>query len=340
MRALALKREEGWPRRIARELAVLLATGFLVEAALAPIAAYHFHRAGLYGAIANIVAIPLTTFVIMPLEALALLLDMVGLGGPAWWLAGRSLAVLIGLARHVAALPGAVAALPSMPEGAFVLMIAGGLWIALWRTRARRLGIIPLAIGASWALLTPPPDLLITGDGKHLAIRSEDGALHLLRPRAGDYVRGQLSEGSGVQAEALDLDAMPGARCTRDLCLAGVERGGRQWHLLATRSPYFLDVGQFAAACRWADIAVSDRRLPRSCTPRWMKLDAPALRESGGVAIRFASMRVETVNGVDRHPWVRADAHPFALSLSKGRPSSWHRKGKDRASTGSARTEP
>ena len=47
-----------------------------------PIALFHFHQAGLYGALANIVAIPLTTFVMMPLEALALLLDLVGLGAP------------------------------------------------------------------------------------------------------------------------------------------------------------------------------------------------------------------------------------------------------------------
>jgi competence protein ComEC len=305
VRALTLKREESWPRRLWRELMVLLATGVLVEAALAPIAAYHFHRAGLYGAFANIVAIPLTTFLIMPLEALALALDIAGLGAPVWWLAGKSLAVLIWLARTVSAMPGAVAAIPSMPAAAFTLMVAGGLWLALWRTRMRRWGALPIAIGAAWALLTAPPDLLITGDGKHMAIRTTDGALHLLRPRARDYVRDQLSEGSGVQAEALELDAMPRARCTRDLCLAQVTRNGREWHLLATRSPYFLDIAQFATACRWADIAISDRRLPRTCAPRWLKLDAAALRTSGGFAIGFAPLRVKTVNGDDRHPWVR-----------------------------------
>ena len=81
-----------------------------------PIAVYHFHKAGLYGALANIVAIPLTTFVIMPLEALALLLDLVGLGAPFWWLAGQALALLLWLAHAVAAAPGAVAALPAMPR--------------------------------------------------------------------------------------------------------------------------------------------------------------------------------------------------------------------------------
>jgi len=191
-----------------------------------------------------------------------------------------------------------------MPLTAFLLMVTGGLWIALWRTKARRLGIIPLVIGAVWSLLTPAPDLLITGDGKHMAVRTHDGALHLLRPLARDYVRQQLSEGSGVQATALDLDTLPGARCTRDVCLTVLDRGGRSWHLLATRSPYQLDLAAFQKVCAWADIAVSDRRLPRTCVPRWLKLDAPQLRETGGVAIDLNRAVVRTVNGDDRHPWV------------------------------------
>lgn len=306
VRAFALKREEHWSRKVGRELVSLLATGLLVEAALSPIAVYHFHRAGLYGAFANIIAIPLSTFVIMPAEALALLFDTVGLGPPFWWVAGAALDLLLGLARHVAALPGSVMSLPSMPLGAYALMVAGGLWIALWRTTVRRLGAIPLVIGAAWALLSPPPDLLVTGDGRHLAARSEDGALHLLRARAGDYVREQLSEGSGVQAEALDLDSLPGARCTPDLCLAAVARGGRRWRLLATRSPYMIDPKELASACRWADIAVSDRRLPRSCRPNWLKLDAATLRATGGVAIVLATGSVRSVIAQDRHPWVTA----------------------------------
>ena len=304
VRALLLKRDEWVGRKLMRELAGLLVTGLLVEAALAPIAIYHFHRAGFYGALANIVAIPLTTFVIMPLEALALIGDMAGVGSPFWWLAGKGLALLLWMARTVSALPGAVTSLPSMPLAAFLLMVGGGLWIALWRTRVRRLGLVPFAIGAVWALLTPPPDLLITGDGQHLAVRTPDGALHLLRPRAKDYVREQFAEGSGVQTTALDLDALPGAICSRDVCMASLRRGGRDWHLVATRTPYRLDLKQFQEVCAWADIAISDRWLPRSCTPRWLKLDREELGQTGGVAIGLGNASVRTVNGDDQHPWV------------------------------------
>lgn len=50
---------------------------------------------------------------------------------------------------------------------------------------------------------------------------------------------------------------------------------------------------------------VSDRRLPRACRPRWLRLDAPVLRRTGGVMLTLASGRVRTVTQPgDRHPWM------------------------------------
>ncbi|MDB5695226.1 MAG: competence protein ComEC [Sphingomonas bacterium] len=305
MRVFLEPHEEGIARRGGRALVSLLATGLVVEVALMPIAAYHFHRAGLYGALANIVAIPLTTFVIMPLEAGALLLDLIGLGAPLWWLAGVALSALLWLAHVVAAAPGAVAALPATPGGAFGLMVGGGLWLALWRTRWRRLGLAPLAFGVGWALTTPAPDLLVTGDGRHLAIRMGDGQMALLRDRAGDYTRTMLAENSGVAGELALLPDQGEARCSADLCMVDVLRGGRSWRVLATRSGYPVPALELIAACRQSDIVVSERWLPRGCRPRWLKLDRPVLAGTGGVAITFGDApRVVTVlRAGDRHPW-------------------------------------
>ncbi len=301
----AMKRDEAWGRRLARALVLLLASGIVIEAALSPIALFHFHKSGLYGALANIVAIPLTTFVVMPVEALALLLDMGGLGAPAWWAAAQALGLLLRLAHMVGDAPGAVAALPSMPWGAFAAIVAGGLWIALWRTRLRRWGVVPLMAGLIWALLTPPPDLLITGDGRHVALRTPDGAIVLLRERAGDYVRGVLGEASGVADEAAAFDALPAARCTPDLCAADIVRDGRRWHILATRSPYLVDIAAMNRACARADIVISDRRLPRSCRPRWFKADRVLLARTGGLAIRLddTPSLAAVADDVGRHPW-------------------------------------
>ncbi len=307
--ALLARRDEGLAPRTGRLLLGLLLTGLVVEIALAPIALFHFHRSGLYGALANIVAIPLTTFVIMPLEALALLFDVVGMGAPFWWLTGRWLDALLWLAHSVADAPGAVAALPAMPRAAFGLIAAGGLWLALWRTSLRRIGMIPLAVGIAWALATPPADILITGDGRHLALRGTDGTLSLLRPRAGDYVRSTLNELSGLTGEAVALDELGEARCNSDLCAVALTGGGRTWRLLATRSPYLLDIAAMNRACAEADIVVSDRRLPRSCHPRWLKADRPLLSRTGGLAIHLADQSIQSVAASgDDHPWASAGA--------------------------------
>ncbi len=297
------KREEGRAMRFLRGLGSLLLTGVAVELALMPIGLFHFHQAGLYGALANIVAIPLTTFVIMPLEALALLLDLVGLGGPLWRLTDLALQMLLWLARTTAAAPGAVSAFPSMPQGAFALMAAGGLWFALWRTRLRWMGTVPLALGLLWMLATPAPDLIVTGDGRHLAIRMADGSMALLRDRAGDYTRDMLAETGGSDAEPVALADQPGARCSLDLCLIEHRAGDRVWRVAATRSGYTLPWAEFTALCRNVDVMISDRRLPAACTPRWLKLDRPQLAKTGGVAIAFASGRVTMVRGAGRHPW-------------------------------------
>ena len=307
MRRLAMRIDGSPLTSLARVIAGLLITGIVVEVALAPIALFHFHKSGLYGALANIIAIPLTTFVIMPLEALALLFDTVGFGQPFWLGTGLSLDLLLALARHVAAIPGAQSALASVPDGAFALVIGGGLWLMLWRTRVRLAGLLPIVAGAGWAVLTPAPDILITGDGMHMAVRGADGSLATLRPRAGDYVRSVLAERSGLIGDLDDLDALPGATCSRDSCRVTLRRGARDWQVLATRSAYLLSRKEMVADCTRADIIVSDRRLPDWCRPRWFRADRALLARTGGIAVTLDPLRVDTVaDGEGAHPWVLA----------------------------------
>jgi competence protein ComEC len=223
--------------------------------------------------------------------------------------------LLLWIARTVAAWPGAVAALASVPQTAFALIIGGGLWLSLWKGRVRTLGLAPVAAGALWALLTPAPDLIVTGDGMHLAVRGPDGTLATLRSRAGDYVRSVLAERSGEVGDLADLDALPNSDCSADSCRFTVNSGGRQWRILATRSRYLAPIEAMNADCAAADIVVSDRLLPRTCRPKWLKADKAMLAQTGGLAITLASGRVETVKeGEGNHPWVlpdrNADARP------------------------------
>ena len=297
-------REEGALPRFGRSLLALVLTGLAVEITLMPLALYHFHKAGLYGVLANLVAIPLTTFVIMPTLALALLFDLIGLGAPFWWVAGVALDLLMAIAQTVSNAKGAVAMVPTMPTWAFAICILGGLWLFLWRRRVRWLGIVPIAIGLMSAASQEAPDLLVTGDGRHLAI-VDDGVPVMLRSRSGDFVRDMLSEASGYDGDPTALEESRFARCSRDACVARITREEATLDLLAIRSRDYIRWTDLIEACAAADLVVADRRLPDGCTPRWMKLDRVALERTGGLAIRIGRERtVQAVAGAPTdHPW-------------------------------------
>ena len=115
-----------------------------------------------------------------------------------------------------------------------------------------------------------------------------------------------MSADSGFDGEPMAVDSLLHARCSRDSCIADVRRSGRSWRVLATRSGQRIDWKELTAACASADIVISDRWLPRGCTPRWLKLDRKALESTGGLAIYLGGdgPRVVTVaERLGRHPW-------------------------------------
>lgn len=319
VRAFLAPREESWLWWAGRRIVMLFATGLVIELALMPIVLFHFHRAGLYGALANVVAIPLVTFISMPLIALALAFDLAGLGAPFWWLAGISLQALLAIARITAAQPGAVTVMPQVGGGVVALFVAGGLWLALWSGRARLLGILPAGIATVLIAANPVPDLLIGGDGRQVGVTvtTDDGQKRLLSLRRGKstYARDNLLELAGVEGEPIEITRWPGARCSRAFCLLSVTRGGRAWSVLMARGRDLVEERALAASCERVDIVIADRFLPRSCRPRWLKADRSLLQRTGGLSIELSTGRISTVaDGQGEHGWWRGGDHRRRMS--------------------------
>ena len=305
-------REEPWLHRTGRRVIMLFVTGLVIEIALMPIVLFHFHRAGVYGALANVFAIPLVTFISMPLIAIALVLDTVGLGGPAWWLVEASLNLLLDIAHFTSAQPGAVKLMPQMGYGTIGLFVFGGLWLALWSGRARFLGLVPAAIATMMLLFTPIPDVLIGREGKHVGIvmETEDGDKQLvsLRSSRSSYAKDNLLELSGVSSEPVPISEWPGAECSPQFCVTVIQRGGREWTLLLARNRDLIEERALAAACERSDIVVADRYLPRSCKPKWLKADRGMLDRSGGLALNLNDQRVTAVADTQgEHGWWRGE---------------------------------
>ena len=92
--------------------------------------------------------------------------------------------------------------------------------------------------------------------------------------------------------------------CIRDRVTIGSD--DRDWRILATRSRHHIPVLALAAACRRADIVVSERWLPSACQPRWLTIDRNLLAQVGGITIDLENRYIETARGwTGDHQWTR-----------------------------------
>lgn len=158
---LALTPPENDRQRPARLLLVyfigILVTTLIASLATTPFAAYHFQRVATYGVLANLVAVPLTAFWIMPAGLLALLLMPFGLDAPILHVMGAGIGIVLDVAAFVAALPGAGIDVSPWPPSSLLLLALGGLWLCLWRQYWRLWG------GCLYPGYRPGPDHTAAG---------------------------------------------------------------------------------------------------------------------------------------------------------------------------------
>jgi competence protein ComEC len=132
-------------------------------------AAYHFHRLAPYGVLANLLAMPIVSAVIMPMGILGVVSMPFGFDAPFWQLMGQGIDWMNAVALWVASLPGAIGRMPAFGTGPLLLGTAGRLFICLLRTPLRWSGTFVAACAIAWALATPQPDILVAGDGQTTA---------------------------------------------------------------------------------------------------------------------------------------------------------------------------
>jgi len=175
-------------RRLGAYFVGVAATSVIAILATSPFAAFHFHRLAVYGLLANLIAVPLTAFWIMPCAVLALLL--MPLGGEAVGLVpmGWGIDLLLAVAETVARWPAAVLRVPPMPDWGLGLVVIGGLWLCLWQRPWRWSAGALILAGAISPLSFEPPSLLASADGRQVAVRDARGQLWVASQRGSRFV--------------------------------------------------------------------------------------------------------------------------------------------------------
>ena len=286
----------------------IVASTLIASLAVAPFGIYHFHNTQQFAFLANLVAIPICNIIVMP-AALATLVAMpVGLEAAPLWVMGWGIEAMVWCAGWVAGLPGAVGRVPAIPTFAFVLMIVGGLWCALWSTRWRLLGVVPIVAGLVLAPAGRKPDVLVGRGAGLVAVRTDAGQLSALAGRGSNFELARWLEHDGdsrLQAEAAKASAF---RCDAHGCTARV----KGMLLAVANSPVAL-----RDDCAAASILVLKFARPKGCKAAGPLIDADDIAAKGAHALYIGGgqVRIETVADTrgDR-PWApvshRDDAPP------------------------------
>jgi competence protein ComEC len=161
---------------VARFFGGVMSTSFIGGASTAIFSIEHFHRLATYGLAANLAAMPVVSFIVMPFGMAAMMLMPLGLDGPFWKVTGEGLELVIAIAKTVAGWGGDIT-FGRQPAWLMPTFIVGFLVMSILRTRLRHLGFLLLlsSVGvAAFGSGVPKPDLMISEDGMLVALRQDD----------------------------------------------------------------------------------------------------------------------------------------------------------------------
>jgi len=170
-----------WWGKIAHEITGIAFTSLSATLATAPFILYNFNRFAAFGMLANMIVIPLATFIIMPGIVLALVLMPLGWQAIGYALLKFGVDAMIRMAAWVTSLPYASLHLPAPSDAGLIACAFGLLWLCLMTQKWRLVGLAFIAVGLSTMALHVPPDVLISNDMRQVMARTDDGGYTMLK---------------------------------------------------------------------------------------------------------------------------------------------------------------
>jgi competence protein ComEC len=154
-----------------------VATSVAASAATMPFALHHFDRTAVMSVVANIVSTPIVSLWTTPAAAGAVLAAPFGWDEPFLWLMGKSLEVVLWVARWCAAFDPPID-MPRLPVAGLALASGALLAFCVLRGPARLVALAPLAGAVGLWVTAPRTAALVAGDGT-VFVRAEEGWIEL-----------------------------------------------------------------------------------------------------------------------------------------------------------------
>lgn len=257
-------------RGIVRYWGGLAATSLIAGTATTMIAAWHFHQVAPLGLVANLLVMPIFTTAVMPLIMLALVAMPFGFEQLPLSLAGTAIEWTIAIATWVSSVS-PVGITGILPQPYLIVFGVSLAILTLFKTRLRLIAFAPLAVFLPVFSAPERPDVLISENGRALAVMAEEN-IEVLWPRRNKFVT-EIWEKAWGRAVQLD----PGNNaCNRERCTIMLPQN-LLLHLVY--DPKLLNT-----SCQEADILLAPRLWWVNCKER-----SPSLVLKRGDFERFGS---------------------------------------------------
>ncbi len=281
----------------------------------------HFHRIAPYGLLANLAAMPVVTFVVMPFGLVSLIAMPFHLEYWPLQIMGAGLDAVVAIAVHTEQL-GGDAITGRIPSSPFLLALFGFLILVLMRSWLRILGAPLFVFGIVWCLGAAPgklPEALISEDGELVGLIN-DNVISTNRGRPSTFVIDQWKDALDLHSvtkpsinasgqapttlsdmrehlhsifRSLEIEGANTFVCAKGAWCAGRSRNGLR---IATIE----DLSYLGSACDEADVVVvgANILMPR-CYSGAMLVTGRSLRRSGALEIVLQSGAVTSVGAIN-----------------------------------------
>ena len=178
-------------------LSVSLAS-LIAGLATMPFGLYHFGQSSNYNILANLLAVPITTFWLMPCVVLTFLFYPLHLEFLSLYAMKFGIKLMLHISHYIASLPYSVSSFIKITNYNLLVITFGMLWFCIWNSRLRLAGIIIILLGIISQSFVKRADIFIDWQSKTIAIIDDKNNLVFLSKALPKFKKQLLMNQLGV----------------------------------------------------------------------------------------------------------------------------------------------
>lgn len=306
---VALHRRANWLKRALLYFIGVSLTTVVAGTATGLFALFHFQQYALYGVLANMVAVPLMAFIVMPIAVLSYVLMAVGLEGMSLPVAEWGVGWILATAHWVASLEGAVIRVSAWPQWIFIIMVLC-LWVlCVWQGALRRYVVALFLVMAVLAYAYQQPTMLISSRVNLISLQNHDGKLWLSNGRKEKYAAENWLRMNGQHKSEKNFWPKEGAIKNFPL---SCDSYGCRGEVSGKKIAVAYSDRAWREDCAWADLVISKLPIKNNVCRAPYTIDYFDIWREGAHAVwlKDKEIRIKTVEKMrGKRPWTQISAN-------------------------------